>query len=116
MSKIFYDHLVIREEIDFVLNSYRLDPEEREEIVDIIDQTLHHHILNVILNYLPREKHPEFISRLHASPGDETLLDYLKTHAHPEIEAEIKKQAAKVKQEILAEIRKSKQPKSRKSG
>jgi hypothetical protein len=113
MSKIFYDHLVIREELEFELNRYSLDPEDKEEIIDIIDRTLHHHILNVILNYLPKEKHPEFINRLHASPGDEALIDYLKTHAHPEIEAEIKKQAARVKQEILAEIRKSKISKSK---
>ncbi len=107
MSKIFYDHLVIREEIDFELNRFQIDPEEQEELISLIDQTLHHHILNVILNHLPKEKHTEFISRLHAKPDDDTLIDYLKTHAHPEIEAEIKKQAAKIKKEILADLKKS---------
>jgi len=107
MSKIFYDHLVIREEIDFELNRFQVDPEEQEELISLIDQTLHHHILNVILNHLPKEKHHEFISRLHADPNDDTLIDYLKTHAHPEIEAEIKKQAAKIKKEILADLKKS---------
>jgi hypothetical protein len=107
MSKIFYDHLVIREEIDFELNRYHISAVEKDEIIDIIDQTLHHHILNVILNYLPKDKHDEFITKFHSSPGDETLIEYLKIHAHPEIETEIKKQAAKVKKEILADIKKS---------
>ena len=107
MSKIFYDHLVIREEIDFELNRFQIDPEEQEELINLIDQTLHHHILNIILNHLPKEKHPEFITRLHADPNDGTLIDYLKTHAHPEIEAEIRKQAVKIKKEILADLKKS---------
>ena len=107
MSKVFYDHLVIREEIDFELNRHALDPQEREELVEIIDQTLHHHILHTILKSLPSDKHSEFVSKFQAAPHDESLLAYLKTHAHPEIEAAIKKQAAKVKREILAEIKKS---------
>jgi hypothetical protein len=108
MSKIFYDHLVIREEIDCELNNYKLDKEEKDELIEIIDQTLHHHILNVILNHLPKDKHPEFISKLHTNPGDDGIMEYLKTQIGPYIEEEIKKQSHKVKQDILSEIRKSK--------
>ncbi len=107
MSKIFYDHLVIREEIDCELNNYRLDPEEKEELIDIIDQTLHHHVLNIILNHLPADKHREFISGLKTDPGSDKLMEYLQAHC-PEIESEIKKHTHQVKQEILAEIKKSK--------
>jgi len=107
MSNLFFDHLVIREEIEFELNSYVMDREEREELVGIIDATLTHHILNVILNYLPKDKHEEFMSKFRDHPDDEIHLKYLKIHAHPEIEAEIKMQAAKIKREILTEIRKS---------
>lgn len=108
MSKVFYDHLVIREEVDCELNNYQLDKEEKDELIDIIDRTLHHHILNVILSHLPRNKHPEFISKLHADPGSEGIMEYLKTQIGPYIEEEIKKQSRKVKQEILSEIRKNK--------
>jgi hypothetical protein len=108
MSKIFYDHLVIREEIDGELNNYKLDKEEKDELIDIIDQTFHHHILNVILNHLPKDKHPEFISRLHTDPGNDSLMEYLKDQIGPYIEEEIKKQSRVVKAEILSEIRKAK--------
>jgi hypothetical protein len=108
MSKIFYDHLVIREEIDCELNNYKLDKEEREELIEIIDQTLHHHVLNVILNHLPKDKHPEFIKKLHAGPGDDQLMEYLKSEIGPYIEEEIKVQSRKVKAEILSEIHKAK--------
>ncbi len=111
MPNFFFDHLVIREELEFELNSYALDKEEREELVEIIDTTLTHHILNVILNHLPKDKHPEFMAKFRDHPDDESHLAYLKKHAHPEIEAEIKKQAVKIKREILAEIRKSRKRK-----
>jgi hypothetical protein len=106
MSKVFYDHLVIREEIDCVLNNYRLDKEEKEELIQIIDQTLHHHILNVVLNHLPKDIHREFIELLNKDPGSDALMDLLKIHS-PEVEFEIKKQAQKVKREILDEIHKN---------
>ena len=104
MSTLFFDHLVIREEIEFTLNSYVISPDEREELVEIIDNILTHHILNVILNHLPKEKHVEFMSAFHDRPGDVAHLEYLKIHAHPQIEAEIKKHAAKVKADIVSEF------------
>ncbi len=106
MSKLFFDHLVIREEIDIYLDSCRISDEEKAELVQIIDQTLINHILNVILNHLPKNKHAHFVAEFHAAPHDTGHLDYLRLHAHPEIEAEIKRHAQKIKQEILGEISK----------
>ena len=107
MTKLFYDHLVIREEIDLELDKFTLDPQERQELIEIIDQTLHHNILNVIFNHLPKDKQPEFVKKLHTAPFDLELLEYLKIHAHPEIENKIKDHAAKIKKEIMGEIKKS---------
>jgi hypothetical protein len=106
MSTLFFDHLVIREEIEFTLNSYVISPDEREELIEIIDNTLTHHVLNVILNHLPKEKHAEFMSAFYDRPDDVAHLEYLKVYAHPQIEAEIKKQAAKIKADIVSEIHK----------
>jgi hypothetical protein len=115
MSTLFFDSLVIREEIDFELNLYHLNLEDKAELLEIIDQMLIHHILNLIFNHLPTEKHHEFISLFQASPHDDRLLiSYLKIHAHPEIESEIKKHASKIKSEIIAEIKKSRNQKTRK--
>jgi hypothetical protein len=107
MSKLFFDHLVIREEIDIEFSRFNLSAEERAELVEIVDQTLTNHVLNVVLNHLPKDKHSDFVSRFHAAPHDIGLLDYLKIHAHPQIDEEIKKHAAKIKKDILAEVKKS---------
>lgn len=107
MSKIFYDHLVYREEITAVLDQNKLTIDEREELVRIVDEHLHHNVLDVILKNLPKEKHEEFLANFHRSPHDEELLKYLKKEIKADIEEEIKKVSKQVKEEILREIRKS---------
>lgn len=108
MAKIFYDHLVGLEEISAELKGYHLQQEEYEELIRIADETLHHHVLNIILTRLPKEKHQLFLESFHTTPHEEKLLDFLKQEATPEIEAEIAGEAKKIKSEILSEIRRAK--------
>lgn len=108
MSQIFYDHLILVDEIVAELDVHKMDPEERQELLDLIDQTLHHHTLNVILNHLPKEHHQTFLDRFYQKPHDAELLKFLKDNIAVDIEKEIKTQADRVKKDILAEIKKSK--------
>lgn len=107
MNKIFYDHLVVREEIIAELDKHVIAVEEREELVQLVDENLHHHVLDVILSSLPVEKHEEFLVRFHNTPFDERLLDYLK-EMDKDIEEKITEVAKKVKSELLAEIKRAK--------
>lgn len=104
MTKIFYDHLVLREEISAELDGYELTVDEREEIERLADETLHHEVLNVILEKLPESKHKKFLTHFHKNPSDPELLVELKKDIG-DIEEEIQKIAAQVKKEILAEIK-----------
>lgn len=108
MSKLFFDHLILVDEIATQLDEFNLDPEDHAELLGLIDQTLHHHTLNVIFNLLPPEKHTEFVNMYKAGPADKKLLDYLKKEIKADIEAEITKQAERVKKEILVEVSKAK--------
>jgi len=107
MTKVFYDHLVVREEIIAEIDKHVLAIEEREELVQLVDENLHHQVLDIILSSLPREKHEEFLIRFHNTPHDENLLDYLKRH-DTEIEKKITEEAKKIKSELLAEIKRAK--------
>ena len=104
----FYDHLVLIEEVTSVLDVYDLPPDEREEILGLINHTTHQHILNVILNHLPQEHHENFLTKFQSSPADLELLAFLKKEIKADIESEIRIQAKKIKAEILSEIKKSK--------
>ncbi len=103
----FYDHLVILDEIISELDAYDLPADERAEILGLIHHTTHQHLLNVILNHLPREHHEPFLTKFQKTPHDPELLAFLKREIKADIESEIKIQAARIKKEILAEITKS---------
>ncbi len=107
MAKIFYDHLVMRDEIVKELDRYEIAVEERDELVQLVDETLHHHVLDVILTHLPKEKHQEFLTKCHSAPHDEKLLEYLKTETQIDIEAEIRERAKITKKQLLAEIKRA---------
>ncbi len=108
MAKIFYDHLILIEEISTELEQYSLSADEKEELLRLADEALHHHVLETILTHLPEEKHEKFLTAFHKTPYDRKLLDYLKKEIEEDIEEKIRAEAAKVKKEILAEIRRAK--------
>ena len=108
MTKIFYDHLIIIEEVVAVLDAHNLTGAQKQEFLDLIDETMHHHILDTILTHLPREHHEAFLAKFHASPGDRTLMTFLKENISADIEKEILRKASNVKRQILKEIEQSK--------
>ncbi len=56
-NQIYYNYLVNTEEIILTLEDNSLDEVEKEELMNIIDQTLHQQTLEVILDHLPKEFH-----------------------------------------------------------
>jgi len=106
MTKIFYDHLTQISEVTDKLNRHKISVEEREELIQLVDENIHHRVLNVILKNLPKEKHEEFLIKFHHKPHDPGLLDYLMQEIG-DIEKIITAEANQVKKEILACIKKS---------
>lgn len=107
MDKTFLDHLIVIEEVTSELDAYDFPADERDEILGLIHHTTHQHILNVILNHLPKAHHESFLTKYQAAPHDPELLVFLKKEIKADIESEIRLQAKKIKAEILAEIKKS---------
>lgn len=111
MSGVFYNHLINIEEVFIELDTPEIESEEKEELLGLIDQTLHHHILQLILDYLPKEYHETFLAHFHQAPYDPELLVFIKERVEIDIETVIKTKADQTKKEILAEIKKSKKKK-----
>src|SRR3990167_8170603 len=108
MAKTFLDHLILIEEVTTELDVYDIDPSEKQELLALIHQTTHQHILNVILNHLPKESHDSFLTKFQPTPHDPELLSFLKKEIKADIESEIRSEAARIKKDLLAEITKSK--------
>ena len=108
MAQLFYDHLIVIEEVIAVLNEHNLTKEERAELLRLIDQTLHHEILDTIFTHLPKEHHETFLTRFHIAPHDAKLLEFLQEATSVDIEGEIFKTANRVKRHALSTIAKAK--------
>ena len=108
--KIFYDHLILIEEIELILTTHQLTREECEQILHVIDKTMHSEILQTILKHLPLHKHEEFLTKFHAAPHDKSIMTFLKDHTLVDIEKEILKTANIVKHTVFKEITLAKKP------
>lgn len=106
MNKLFYDHLIVIEEVTAVLDEHKLSAKERTKILELMDATLQHEILDVIFTYLPREYHEEFLTKFHAAPHDPALMQYLKDNSPVNVELAILDRANKTKRKLLSEVKK----------
>lgn len=79
MSTVFYDRLIILDDIDKVIKNHAGSEEERAELWHLVDEIIHHRVMGCILDQLPQEKHHEFLEKFTANPHDESLLDWLGT-------------------------------------
>lgn len=105
--KVFYSHLVIIEEVTSELDKWSIPAEEKAEMIQLIEETLHNHTLNVILNHLPGHKHQEFFDNFEKDPANAQMLQWLKSEISADIETAIKTQAERIKKELLLEIHRS---------
>ena len=90
MAQFFYDHLLVIEDVTVILDNYPLTKGEKEKTLLLIDETLHHHILDSILTNLPKEHHEHFLTRfteLSEEALSTTMISYLRPLVCLRIEA-----------------------------
>ena len=104
MSKLFYDHLIILTEVEVEIKSIAETPEEKEELWQIVDEIIHHRVLELFLDKLPGEHHDEFLEKFHEAPYDEALIIFLNHRIEGNIEEIIKEEVGNLANEILREI------------
>lgn len=107
MSRVFYDRFIILEEIDVELDNLGLETEERQELNQLIDEMIHHRVLDRILTHLPKKHHTEFLERFHKAPYDESLIDYLNEKVERSVEEHVREEMEKLRKEILEDIKSS---------
>lgn len=108
MSKIFYDVHIHLEEIEIELDKLGIEHEEKQEMEHLIEEMVHHRVLDRLLTHLPRQHHAEFLDRFHKTPYDEKLLSWLDARIEKSVEEHVKDEMEKLKKEILQDIRSSK--------
>lgn len=106
MSKLFFDHLIVFDEIELIIKKNTQTVEEKEELWELIDEMVHHKVLEVILDRLPRGSHEEFLELFHQRPHDETtIIGYLKRKINENVEEILKQELGSFAFDLLEEIK-----------
>lgn len=108
MSKIFYDVHIHLEEIEIELDKLELEHEEKQELEHLIDEMVHHRVMDRILTHLPRQHHAEFLRSFKRAPYDHNLLAWLDSRIEKSVEEHIKEEMEILKKEIIKDIKSSK--------
>jgi hypothetical protein len=108
MAKIFYDHLIIFEELISFFDKHELSKQERTDILTQVDKLLHNRIIDTILTHLPAEHHEVFITKFTQSPDSKKLMEFLREHIQVDIEKEIFIVAESVKKDVYKLVQQSK--------
>lgn len=111
MTKLFYDHLVIIEDLFIEVEELEVTHEEKLAMKKMIDEIIQHQLLTHILDLLPKEDHEVFLERFHHAPYDTKHLQFLEEKIDRDMHAEIIIIAQKAKDEIRKEIKKHKKKK-----
>ncbi len=104
MSKLFFDNLIVFEEVENKIDSIAKTEEERNELWGIVDSLIRHRALGLIFEKLPKTYHPEFLNMFHQAPHDETLIDYLKEKIGENIEELLRQELGNLAYELLEEF------------
>ena len=104
MTKLFYDHLLSLTQIELVIKKNVSSKEEQEELWQLVEDMVHHKVVHVILDHLPKEHHNEFLEEFSKAPHDERHIIYLKERTGTDIEAIIQKELTQMEEELLREL------------
>lgn len=105
MSKLWYDHLIVLDEVEIEINNLELEQDEKEELHNLIEETLHHRVLSRVLEVLPREHHEGFLKEFKKRPHDGALIDYINERIDDQVEKHISGEISKLKEELLDDLR-----------
>jgi hypothetical protein len=107
MKKHFYSHLVDTDGLVLELEELDLEEEERKELLHMASMTLHHTVMEVILDALSEEDKQIFLSHM-AHDNHDKVWEHLKSRIE-NIETKIRATADSTMKELYKDIREVKE-------
>jgi hypothetical protein len=105
MSSIFWDNLILLPAVEAEIKTVAETEEEKHELWQIVDEIIHHRMLELILDVLNEEHHHEFLERFHQAPHDEMHFVYLEERVEGNIKELFIEKIKEFEAEILRDIR-----------
>ncbi len=103
--KTFFSHLLDTDQLIMMVERLLEIEKEKMEILDMIDSTIHHRIMDRILYELDDKHHELFMTEFSRDPGNEDLLSFLKKQI-PDIEDRIQSESKDAQDSLFEDIRK----------
>ncbi len=100
----FYSHIVEIETVTSKLDEMNLKDDHKKHLTQLVDSTIHHTVLDIILSRLSDADKKIFLEKLAENPSDKELLNFVTTKVGG-IEGEIKKAVKELKEELHADIK-----------
>lgn len=106
MAKLFYDHLIMLDEVLLEVAALDVDQTARQTIIKAIDEITNYRVIIYILDILPSDYHEEFLLRLRSAPADVAHIKFIESKLERDISADLIALGEKIKKELLTEIKK----------
>lgn len=103
MKKHFYSHIVETSTLSLALGDIELSHEERLHLLSLVEENLHHVILDAVLSELSEEDKKIFLTHV-ANNNHEKTWEFLNSKVE-NIEEKIKKTAENLKIELHRDIK-----------
>lgn len=101
MSRLFFDHLLNFEELQALISEVVELEEERHELWYLVDEIIHHKVLECVFDHLPHDHHEEFLQMFHKNPSDGLLIHFVNTRASVDFENTLAGHLKNIKKELL---------------
>lgn len=79
MKTYFYTEIIEVDTLYSALESLEIDPKEFEELSQLIEERIHHTVLDVVLTQLEKENHQEFLTHV-ANENHQEALNHVREH------------------------------------
>jgi len=100
--KHFYHHLIEIDSIHLALDELELDPEEKQDLIIIVDDNIHHTVLDTVLSELKNSDKKAFLALVLAEDHGEIwhLLSEKMENAEDKIKKAVNSLVAKLHEDI----------------
>ncbi len=105
MSKLFYDHLILIDEIIVEIETLRIDVQTKQKVKKTVDELVNYKVMTRILDLLPKNHHEEFLKEFHRSPADIRHLQFIQNRVETDVAKELVKLGEEIKKEIRKELK-----------
>ncbi len=100
MSLVFWDQYVDLDDIYRNIGDVVSSADERNELVQVVDELIHHRLMTCVLENLENEHHEEFLAMFTQAPHSDSITEFLKSRIKSDFVTLIGLEVDKIRNEI----------------